>query len=467
MHEFRLRSYRSVLSKSLTKTAGLAPLLWKYNYDAPTKAKMEVKVRTLHERRTCMKSQSQPAFVDHTISRRRLLKSAAALAAIPAASRLGLASKAGSVLAYVGTYTPNGQGIYLFSLDLATGALTQIKVAAAIPSPSWIAIHPNGKYLYAVNEISNFNGMATGSVTAFEINRANGDLTLLNVVSSQGAGPAHLSVDPLGQFVYVANYGGHSFAVLPIMANGSLGIATWVQLDAGSVGPTHATNAPPGSFANSGHDAPHPHMIQSDPAGKFVFGADLGQDRIYSWLLNRNNGQLIANTPPFISVPPGDGPRHFAFHPNGHWFYSLQEEASTLLIYTYDAANGTLTEEQMLSTLPPDFAGTNFTSEVRVAQNGKFVYAANRLHDTISFFNVEASGQLTLVGEVSTLGDYPRSFTIDPTGNFLVSCNQRSDALTTFRIRAAHGQAEGLANRLVFTGQYTPVGNPAIIVFLT
>jgi 6-phosphogluconolactonase len=430
-----------------------------------------------------MKSQSQHAFVDRTISRRSLLKSAAALAAIPAASRLRLAKPKGSVLAYVGTYTPNGQGIYLFSFDLATGALTQIKVAAAIPSPSWIAIHPNGKYLYAVNEISNFNGTTSGSVTAFSIDRTNGNLTLLNVVSSQGAGPAHLSVDPLGQFVYVANYGGGSFAVLPILANGSLGDAIFVQKDIGSVGPTKATNAPPGSFAISGHDAPHAHMIQSDLTGTFVFGADLGQDRIYSWRVNRTGGPaLIPNTSPFISVPPGDGPRHFAFHPSGLFFYSLQEEASTLLIYTYDAANGTLTltQQQMLSTLPPGFAGTDFTSEVRVAQDGKSVYAANRLHDTISFFNVEASGRLTLAGEASTLGDYPRSFTIDPTGNFLVSCNQRSDALTTFRIRAANDEgededegraardgAEGSANRLVFTGQYTPVGSPAIIVFLT
>src|SRR4030095_11292452 len=150
------------------------------------------------------------------------------------------------VLAYVGTYTPNGQGIYLFSFDLGTGALTQIKVAAAIPSPSWIAIHPNGKYLYAVNEISNFNGTTGGSVPAFSIDRTNGDLTLLNVVSSQGAGPAHLSVDPLGSFVYVANYGGGSFTVLPIMADGSLGNATFIQKDLGSTGPTHATNAPPG-----------------------------------------------------------------------------------------------------------------------------------------------------------------------------------------------------------------------------
>ena len=176
---------------------------------------------------------------------------------------------------------------------------------------------------------------------------------------------------------------------------------------------------------------------------------------------------MIPNTPAFISVPPGDGPRHFAFHPNGLFFYSLQEEASTLLFYTYNAAAGTLTQQQMLSTLPPGFVGTNFTSEVRVAQNGKFVYAANRLHDTISYFDVDGSGRLKRVGEASTLGDYPRSFTIDPTGNFLISCNQRSDALTTFRIKAEDGEDEGLANRLVFTGQYTPVGNPAIVVFLT
>src|SRR5258707_569621 len=182
----------------------------------------------------------------YAVSRRNLLKSAALLAA----------AKSGPlhaddddkphapILAYVGSYTPNGQGIYLFSLNPSTGTLTQVKVAAAVPSPSWMAIHPNGKYLYAVNEISNFNGTTSGSVTAFSINRTTGDLTFLNVVSSQGGGPAHLSVDPLGQFVFVANYGGGSFAVLPIQANGSLGNATFVQADVGSVGPTKATDAP-------------------------------------------------------------------------------------------------------------------------------------------------------------------------------------------------------------------------------
>jgi 6-phosphogluconolactonase len=395
------------------------------------------------------------------ISRRDVLKGSVALAAAWSAPAVAAPKEGGTILAYVGAYTPNGQGIYLFSMDTETGALAQIKVAAAIQSPSWIAIHPNGQYLYAVNEISNFSGTTSGSVSAFSINRTSGDLALLNVVSSQGAGPAHLSVDPLGQFVFVANYVGGSFAVLPITSNGSLANAIFVQTDVDSVGPVHATNAPPGSFAISGHDAPHAHMIQADPAGSFVFGADLGQDRIYSWRLNRGTGALIPNTPAFVSVPAGDGPRHFAFHPNGRFFYSLQEEASTLLLFAYDPAHGSLTQQQMVSTLPPGFVGTNFTSEVRVSEDGKFVYAANRLHDSIAVFRVDdTTGDLTPVGEAWTRGDYPRSFTIDPTGRFLVSCNQRSDALTTYRL-------EGDGKKLTFTEQYTPVGSPAIIVFLT
>jgi len=396
------------------------------------------------------------------ISRRGLLKGAAALAvASAAAHRLPAWAKqtSSTVLAYVGTYTPNGQGIHLLSLDTSTGDLTKVKIAAAVPSPSWLAFHPSKGFLYAVNEISNYNGGSTGSVTAFAVNPSTGDLTLLNVVSSQGAGPAHLSVDPLGQFVFVANYGGASFAVLPIQSDGSLGNATYVQTDIGSVGPTHATNAPPGSFAISGHDAPHAHMIQADPAGKFVFGVDLGQDRIYSWLLNRATGTLTPNSPPFVALPPGDGPRHFAFHPNGRWFYSLQEEASTLVFFNYDATSGGLTPQQMVSTLPQEFVGTNFTSEVMVSSNGKFLYAANRLHDSVGIFAIDhGTGELTQVGDEWTRGDYPRSFNIDPTGNFLYACDQRSDSIAAYEV-AGH--------KLEFTGQYTAVGSPACIVFLT
>jgi 6-phosphogluconolactonase (cycloisomerase 2 family) len=400
------------------------------------------------------------------ISRRGLLKGAAALAAASTMTRVAPARAwGGTMLAYVGTYTGavgsggNGQGIYLFSVDPSTGILTQIKVAATVPSPSWLAIHPRGNFLYAVNEISNFNGGTTGSVSAFAIDTTTGDLTFLNVVSSQGSGPAHLSVDPLGQFVFVANYGGGSIAVLPILSNGSLGNATDVHVDVGSVGPTHATNAPPGSFAISGHDAPHAHMIQADAAGQFVLSTDLGQDRIYSWILDRSTGKLFSNTPAFTAVPPGDGPRHFAFHPNGNWVYSLQEEASTLLFFAYDPASGALTQQQMVSTLPNGFVGTNFTSEVVVSADGDFVYAANRLHDSIGIFRVNALGRLRHVGEAWTRGDYPRSFNIDPTGSYLFSCNQRSDAITSYCI-------EDGGHRLAFTGQYTPVGSPASIVFL-
>ena len=224
------------------------------------------------------------------------------------------------------------------------------------------------------------------------------------------------------------------------------------------MGPTKATNAPPGSFAFSGHDAPHAHMIQADPAGKFIFGADLGQDRIYSWLLNRAAGTLTPNSPAFVALPPGDGPRHFAFHPNGRWFYSLQEEASTLAFFSYDATSGSLTAQQTVSTLPEDFVGTNFTSEVMVSSDGKFVYAANRLHDSIGIFAVDpGTGQLTPAGDEWTRGDYPRNFNIDPTGSFLYVCDQRSDSIAAYEVAG---------RKLEFTGQYTPVGSPACIIFL-
>jgi 6-phosphogluconolactonase (cycloisomerase 2 family) len=200
-------------------------------------------------------------------------------------------------------------------------------------------------------------------------------------------------------------------------------------------------------------------MIQSDPSGKFVLATDLALDQIFIWKFDLQAGKLSANTPPSVSVPPGDGPRHFAFHPNGRWMYSLQEESSTISVFDYDAANGRLSSKQMLSTLPKGFAGTDFTSEIAVSADGKFVYAANRLHDSIAWFSVGASGTLTLVGEEWTRGDYPRSFTIDPTSNFLYSCNQRSDAIATFRVNRQTGA-------LTFTGQYTHVGTPAIVVFL-
>ncbi|MGH9397783.1 MAG: beta-propeller fold lactonase family protein [Terriglobia bacterium] len=410
-------------------------------------------------------------------SRRDFLKGAAAFGM--AAPVLGRAQKGGAmmtdrpVLAYVGAYSSpqgpegspgRGQGIYLFEMDPSTGALSQRALFPDSSNPSWLALNPSRTCLYVGNETTTFQGARSGSVSAFRIDRSsgrsNGHLTPLNTVSSEGAGPAYLSIHPSGKYALVANYAGGTVAVISIQSNGELGAATDIKHDKGTVGPAKASSAPPGSFAISGHDSPHAHMVLPDPSGRFVLSTDLGMDRIMIWKFDDRKGTLSANNPPSVSLPPGDGPRHFAFHPNGRWMYSLQEEASTLVMFDYDPERGTLAAKQTISSLPPGFAGTNFPSEVRVSSDGKFVYAANRLHDSVSYFSIGEEGGLTFAGEAWTRGDYPRSFSIDPTGNFLYSCNQRSDAITTFRINRETGAPS-------FTGQYTPVGTPAIIVFLT
>jgi 6-phosphogluconolactonase len=372
------------------------------------------------------------------------------------------------ILAYVGTYSSPqgpegsqgyGKGIYLFEVSPTTGALTQLEVYTNGSNPSWLGFDPSRTHLYSGNETADFQGRKSGSASAFAIDPSGGHLTLLNTVSSEGAGPAHLSVHPSGKWVFVANYAGGTVAVLPIRSNGELGSATDVKHDQGTVGPDRASSAPRGSFAISGHDNPHAHMVLSDPSGRFVLSTDLALDRILVWKFDVEKGTLTPNDPASVSLPAGDGPRHFAFHPNGRWMYSLQEEASTLVLFDYDAARGRLTARQTLSSLPKGFAGTNFTSEVTVSPDGKFVYAANRLHDSIAWFAVGEDGTLTFAGEAWTRGDYPRSFGMDPTSSFLYSCNQRSDAIATFRINRSTGA-------LSFTGEYTPVGTPAIIVFL-
>jgi 6-phosphogluconolactonase len=394
------------------------------------------------------------------LSRRQLLK-VSAVGMLPALAAGG----SSRIRAYIGTYSSpqgpegskgNGKGIYVFEMDPATGILSQPRLYEDGMNPSWLALDASGKYLYAANEVSNFGGNRSGAVTAYKVDPTSGGLTRLNIVSSRGAGPAHLSIHPSGKYVFVANYYGGSFAVLPVLRDGRLGSSTDVKHDTGRVGPLHATSAPPGSFAISGHDRPHAHMIQSDPSGKFVIGSNLGTDTIHIWRFNLDTGRLDLASD--VSVRAGDGPRHFVFHPNGRWFYSLQEEGSTLILFDFDPAKGTLKARQQVSSLPAGFGGTNFTSEVRVSPDGRFVYAANRLHDSIATFSIDDSGSLKFVGETWTRGDYPRSFSIDPTGNFLYSCNQRSDAITSFGINPASGQ-------LTFTGRYTALGTPSIIVF--
>ena len=413
-----------------------------------------------------------------TLSRRSFLKSSAVLASgaplLASALRSPAAAAKGPLMAYVGTFSSplrdtlptqvdlppgNGRGIHLLQVNRTTGALTPSGVQELGTSPSCLALNAAGTRLYSANETDRVGENKEGTVSAFAIDRADGKLTLLNTVRSGGAGPTYVSIHPSGKFVLVANYFGGSVAVLPIQPDGSLGNATDVKNDAGKIGPTKATNAPPGSFAFSGHDRTHAHMIEADPSGRFVLHVDLGLDQIFTWKFDAQKGLLTPNDPPAISLPPGDGPRHFSFHPNGRWFYSIQEEGSTVVLFDYIAATGRLTARQTISSLPPGFAGSNFCSEIMVSADGRFVYAGNRLHDSIAIFSVGKNGELTFVGEEGTRGNYPRSFNFDPTGQFLYSCNQRGDNIAVFRVDKKTG---GLS----FTGHYTPVGNPLIIVFL-
>ena len=422
--------------------------------------------------------QHPPNKIPPGVSRRAFLKASSALAAgswvLPSLVEVQSAETKGPLMAYVGTFSSplrdvlptqvdlppgNGRGIHLFQVNPITGVMTPSGVHELGTSPSCLALNAAGTRLYSANETDHVGDGTEGTVSAFAINRADGQLKLLNTVRSGGAGPTYLSVHPSGRFLLVANYFGSSVAVLPILSDGALGAATDIRTDAGKPGPTKATNAPPGSFAISGHDRTHAHMIQADPSGRFVLHVDLGLDQIFVWKFDEQTGLLSPNDPPAVSLPPGDGPRHFHFHPNGRWFYSIQEEGSNIVLFDYDAPKGRLTARQTISTLPHGFAGSNFCSEILVSADGRFVYAGNRLHDSIGIFSVGKNGGLTFMGEEWTRGNYPRSFNFDPTGEFLYSCNQRGDNITVFRVDRKKGV-------LTFTGYYTPVGNPSIIVFL-
>ena len=393
-------------------------------------------------------------------SRRGFLRGSTALAALGAAGTA--TAQSGQVIAYVGAYTDRGRGIHMFNVNPTDGTLTPTKILTGIVSPSSLAFHPNKRYLYAVNEISNFTGPnTTGSVTAMSVDAGTGDLRIINVVSSGGRGPAHVGVDPAGKWVFAANYGSGSVAVLPIMADGSVGAPSDVQTITGPLGPQPAVEAPPGSFAISGHDAPHAHQAQTDPGGNFLFVSDLGTDRIYVYRLDKVRGTLTQADPFFVQASLGAGPRHFDFHPNGRFVYAITEEASTMIVMDYNPDSGRLTYKgQSASTLPQGYAGTNFPSEIHVSEDGNFLYGANRLHDSIVTFDINPDGWLLNPRHVWTRGSYPRHFAIEPNGNFMYVLHTRSDNVTSFRVDKSTGN-------LTFTDQYVPVGNPSKIVFLT
>ncbi len=339
-----------------------------------------------------------------------------------------------SLRVYLGTYTgQEGGGIHVCELDLASGNLSPPRVAAELVNPSFLALHPDGKHLYAVGEIDDFNGKKTGGVSALEIEPASGALTLLNQQSSGGAGPCHLIVDNVGKNVLVANYGGGSVACLPIAADGKLGPASsFIQHQGASVNKQR-------------QEAPHAHSINLDAAGKFAVAADLGLDKLLVYRFDSNAGKLAANDPPSVSVPPGGGPRHFAFHPGGKFAYTNNEITSTVSALRYDAPAGKFEVLQSLSTLPHDVPG-NSTAEVRVHPTGKFVYVSNRGHNSVAIFSVDAAtGKLTAQGHQSTEGKVPRNFNLTPDGRWLLAANQDSANVVVF---AANGE----------TGELKPTG---------
>ncbi len=350
---------------------------------------------------------------------------------------------------YVGTYTnAKSKGIYLLELDTETGKLTSKGLAAESESPSFLAIHPNKKFLYAVNEVSNFEGKSAGSVTGFSIDPKTGMLTRIARQSTLGAGPCHLSIVRDGKVLLVANYGGGSIAALPLRDDGGIEpAASFIQHEGTSVDPARQKE-------------PHAHSINIDLTQRFVVAADLGLDRVFVYSLDTKNAKLAPNTPSAATVAPGSGPRHFAFHPDQTHAYVINEMKSTVTTFDYDSDKGVLTETQTTSTLPDGFTGTSYTAEVQVHPSGKYLYGSNRGHDSIAVFAIEPkTGKLTSKGQVPTGGKTPRNFGIDPTGRFLLAENQDSDSIVVFRIDPETGG-------LTPTGQSVSVPFPVCVKFL-
>jgi 6-phosphogluconolactonase len=357
----------------------------------------------------------------------------------------------GKYLFYVGTYTEEGsksKGIYVYRYDAKTAQITPLGLAAETTNPSFVALHPNGKYLYAVNEVGNYKGPNSGGVSAFSIDHATGKLTFLNEVASRGADPCYITVDRTGKYVLVANYTGGSVAVFPVLADGKLGEASAFVQHTG-----HGTDP-------KRQEGPHAHSIDLSPDNHFAMVDDLGLDELLVYKFDSAKGSLTPNDPPFAKLDPGAGPRHFALHPSGKFAYVVAEMHSTVTVFSNDADKGTLSPLQTISTLPKGFTGENDDAEIQMHPSGKFLYASNRGHDSIAVFAIDpVKGTLTPMEDTPTQGKIPRSFEIDPTGALLLAENQKTDNIVVFRIDAKTGH-------LTPTGQVLEVASPVCVKFL-
>jgi 6-phosphogluconolactonase len=375
----------------------------------------------------------------------------ASSSALGRAAELAVAGdKADKLLVYVGTYTQGlSKGIYLTRLDLSRGTLEPATVAAEVANPSFLAIAPEGKFLYAIGELNELGGKRGGAVSALATDPANGKLTLLNQQSTQGAGTCHLAIARDGKHVVVANYTGGSASCLSIEPNGRLGKVVCLVQHKGA------------SINQRRQEGPHAHGVYLDAANRFLVVPDLGLDKLMIYRFDEATGMLTANDPPFLATAAGAGPRHFAFHPNGRYAYVINELNSTLSAMSYDAEHGVLHPLQTVSTLPPRFHGVNTCAEVQVHPSGKFVYGSNRGHNSIAIFAIDAgTGKLRYVGHEPTRGKEPRNFAIDPSGGYLLAANQSSDNVVVFRIDAGTG-------RLRATGSTAHVPMPVCVTMLS
>ncbi|NOS71133.1 MAG: lactonase family protein [Verrucomicrobia bacterium] len=348
---------------------------------------------------------------------------------------------------YFGTYTgAKSKGIYLSRFDSSTGRLTPPELAVGAKNPSFLAVHPTERFLYAVGETD-----GKGSVLAFSLDSKSGHLTTLGQQSAGGGGPCHLSVDATGKSLLVANYGSGSVASLPVRVDGSLGEpASVIQHAGSSVNPRRQAG-------------PHAHAINVSPDNRFALVPDLGLDKVLVYRLNSATATLNTNEPPFGSVEHGAGPRHLAFSPDGRFVYVINEMGSSVTTFNYDPRNGAMFETQNTSTLPKDYEGAAASScaEIAAHSSGRFVYASNRWHDSIAVFAVDPkTGKLTPVQHESTQGKTPRHFAIDPTGRWLIAENQGSDSVVVFSLDAQTG-------KLKPTGQTLTLGSPVCAVFVT
>lgn len=354
-------------------------------------------------------------------------------------------------LVYIGTYTEQGtnsKGIYAYRFEADRAQITSLGVAAETVNPSFLAIHPNHRFVYAVNEVAKYKGESSGGVSAFAIDRSNGKLTLLNEVPSRGADPCYITLDKAGKYVLVANYTGGNIATFSVHDDGRLGDASAFVQHVG-----HGANA-------ERQDGPHAHSIDLSPDNRFALVDDLGLDELRIYRFDSAKGSLTPNEPKFVKLDAGAGPRHFAQHPSGRFAYVVSELHSTVTAFKYDSANGALQSLQTVSTLPKDFSGHNDDAEIEVPPSGKFLYASNRGHDSIAVFRIDKhKGTLSYVQDVPTQGKTPRNFEIDPTGKLLFAANQNSNNIVLFRI-------DGETGKLTPTGQTIEVPSPVCVKFV-